>query len=139
MTLDDDIAAKLREVAKKAGRPFKQVVNETLRLGLNAKRTIKPRKPFTVRTRDTGLRPGFELDCVSSLLEWLAVPSVTVLGPGERHWEIFAELLQDFQCRGQLVMDVHLAALAIEHGASLYTTDKDFGRFDQVQVVNPLG
>ena len=74
LTLDDDIAAKLGEVAKKAGRPFKQVVNETLRLGLNAKRTMKPRKPFTVRTRDTGLRPGFELDCVASLLEDLEGP-----------------------------------------------------------------
>ncbi len=69
LTLDNDIADKLREVAKKTGRPFKQVVNGTLRLGLNAKRTMKPRRRFTVRTRDTGLRPGFEFDCVSSLLE----------------------------------------------------------------------
>ncbi len=74
LTLDDDIADKLREAAGKAGRPFKQIVNETLRLGLNAKRTMKPRKPFTVRTRDTELRPGFELDCVSSLLEDLEGP-----------------------------------------------------------------
>ena len=74
LTLDDDIAARLGEVAKKSGRPLKQVVNETLRLGLNAKRTMKPRKRFTVRTRDTGFRPGFELDCVSSLLEELEGP-----------------------------------------------------------------
>jgi len=35
-------------------------------------------------------------------------------------------------------MYAHLAALAIEHGAKLYTTDKDFSRFDDLQVVNPL-
>ena len=82
--------------------------------------------PFTTR------------ESVGIVREWLAVPSVVVLGPGERHWRIFAELLENFQCRGQLVIDAHLAALAIEHGASLYTTDKDFNRFDQLEAVNPL-
>lgn len=69
---------------------------------------------------------------------WIARPSVTILVPGERHWEILSGLLAEGQAYGPLVMDAHLAALAIEHGATLHTTDKDFSRFSGLQVINPL-
>ena len=70
--------------------------------------------------------------------EWLEHPVVDVLNPTERHWFILSRLLSDGQASGPLVMDAHLAALAIEHGARLYTTDRDFSRFDDLQVINPL-
>lgn len=70
--------------------------------------------------------------------EWLERPSVTILLPGERHWAIMSGLLLQGQAYGPLVMDAHLAALAIEHGATLYSTDKDFSRFPALQVINPL-
>jgi uncharacterized protein len=63
---------------------------------------------------------------------------VVVPSPGERHWEILRELLADGQCYGPLVTDAVLAALAMEHGAELCTNDRDFSRFPNLRVVNPL-
>ena len=70
--------------------------------------------------------------------EWLERPSVTVLQPGTRHWSVLVEMLHVGQASGPLAMDAHLAALAVEHGATLYTTDRDFARFAGLNVVNPL-
>ena len=70
--------------------------------------------------------------------EWLRLPAVAVLEPGERHWEILSGLMTENQANGPLVMDAHLAALAIEHGATLCTTDQDFSRFPGLQVFNPI-
>ena len=69
---------------------------------------------------------------------WLSQPCVTIAEPGERHWEVLAGLLAAGQVRGPLVSDAHLAALAIEHGATLATTDRDFARFDGLRTSNPL-
>ena len=69
---------------------------------------------------------------------WLQHPSVTVLNPGERHWEILRDLMTKGQAHGPLIMDAHLAALAIEHGATLATTDRDFTRFPGLRILNPL-
>jgi len=70
--------------------------------------------------------------------EWVSLPNVLTPFPGERHWEILRELLADSQCRGPLVADAVLAALAIEHGAELCTNDRDFSRFSKLRVRNPL-
>jgi len=77
-------------------------------------------------------------EATSIVKEWLEHPMVDVLNPTERHWLILSKLLGNGQASGPLVMDAHLAALAIEHGARLCTTDKDFSRFDDLQVFNPL-
>jgi len=69
---------------------------------------------------------------------WLMQPAAGVLEPGERHWEILQRLLQSGQTVGPLVMDAVLAAIAIEHGATLCTTDRDFARFDGLTWRNPL-
>ena len=69
---------------------------------------------------------------------WLQQPQVVILNPGERHWTIFGSLLTDGQATGALVMDAHLAALAIEHGTRLATTDLDFSRFPTLDITNPL-
>ena len=69
---------------------------------------------------------------------WLAQSSVDILAPGERHWDILQKILADSQIRGPLATDAHLAALAIEHGATLSTCDRDFTRFKGVRLVNPL-
>jgi predicted nucleic acid-binding protein len=65
-------------------------------------------------------------------------PQVRFLQPGERHWTILRKLLLEGQVSGSLVMDAHLAALAIEHGALLCTTDRDFSRFPGLRWENPL-
>jgi len=77
LTLDEDVAAKLRAEARQSGEPFKQVVNRLLRQGLNSQAQAKALPPFKVKTRNMGLRPGLNLDCVWSLLE-------RVDGPGYR-------------------------------------------------------
>jgi toxin-antitoxin system PIN domain toxin len=77
-------------------------------------------------------------EAVPIVSEWLARPIVGVLGPGDRHWEILSELLTRTGARGPDVMDAHLAALAIEHGATLATTDRGFVRFPGLRTVNPL-
>jgi toxin-antitoxin system PIN domain toxin len=69
---------------------------------------------------------------------WLAQPVSGILEPGERHWEILQALMRSGQTAGPLVMDAALAAIAIEHGATLCTTDRDFARFTGLQWVNPL-
>lgn len=69
---------------------------------------------------------------------WLAQPSAAVLEPGERHWTILQDLSHDGQAVGPLLMDAALAAIAIEHGATLATTDRDFARFPGLKWVNPL-
>lgn len=75
-------------------------------------------------------------DALDILDEWRS--NVIVVEPGPRYWSIFRELVIDAQVRGALVSDAHLAALAIEHDATLYTADADFRRFAGLRVVNPL-
>lgn len=75
LTLDDDVAAKLKAETRRSGRSFKDIVNEYLRLGLYTKKTQRPSRPFRVEARDLGaLRPGLSLDNVGDLLEQLEGP-----------------------------------------------------------------
>lgn len=69
---------------------------------------------------------------------WLAQPSVTVVHPTSRHGAILRELLVPLGTGGNLTSDAHLAALAIEHGATLYSCDNDFSRFAGLRWVDPL-
>ena len=70
ITLDNDVAAKLKAEVRRSGRPFKETVNALLRLGLAARPGNRPSVPFAVRARDLGhIRPDLSLDNVSELLE----------------------------------------------------------------------
>ena len=69
LTLDEDIVAKLRSETRKTGKPFKQVVNETLREGFLARQKNKDLPPFKVKARPLGLRPGLDYDKISELIE----------------------------------------------------------------------
>jgi hypothetical protein len=69
---------------------------------------------------------------------WFERPNVTLLNPGERHWGILRAMMTKGQARGPLITDAHLAALAIEHGAALATTDRDFARFPGLNFFDPL-
>jgi hypothetical protein len=60
------------------------------------------------------------------------------LGPGERFWEIFRGQVLEAQISGPLVTDAALAALALENGAVLCSTDRDFRRFKDLRVLDPL-
>lgn len=69
---------------------------------------------------------------------WLRRENVWILEPGPEHWPIFFANLIDVGATGRRVTDVHLAALAIEHGAAFYTNDRDFRVFPQLDVRFPL-
>ena len=69
---------------------------------------------------------------------WLDCPVVRVPVPGERHREILGKLMRTSVDRANLIPDAHLAALAIENGYILCSTDGDFARFPELQWRNPL-
>lgn len=69
---------------------------------------------------------------------WLARPNVVVVHPTDRHAAVLRELLTPLGAGGNLTSDAHLAALAIEHGAELCSSDADFSRFSGVRWVDPL-
>ena len=75
LTLDDDVAAKLKAEARRSGRSFRTIVNDMLRRGLATRPTAPTRKPFRVAARDLGkLRPGLSLDSIGDLLEQVEGP-----------------------------------------------------------------
>ncbi|HTD07699.1 MAG TPA: type II toxin-antitoxin system VapC family toxin [Solirubrobacteraceae bacterium] len=69
---------------------------------------------------------------------WLAQPCVTIVHPTDRHAAVLRDLLTRVGAAGNLTTDAHLAALALEHGATLYSSDNDFSRFPGLRWVNPL-
>lgn len=70
--------------------------------------------------------------------EWLSCEPATVPLPGGTHREILGGFLKASWMTSRLVPDAHLAALAIEHGLTLYSTDGDFARFPRLKWQNPL-
>ena len=87
------------------------------------------------RVFDNPLSASEAADAVSS---WLDQPVSTILQPGDRHWDILRAVARDGQAVGPLFMDAVLAAIAMEHGATLCTTDRDFARFPGLKWTNPL-
>ncbi len=80
-----------------------------------------------------------EMDEIVNIVDgWLTRTNIVLVTPGDQHWRIFRDLLPVSRARGPLIMDAHLAALAIEHGATLCTNDRDFLRFPGLKVEFPL-
>lgn len=69
---------------------------------------------------------------------WIECERVWIPPPTERHREILGKLLAEPGVQANLVPDAHLAALAIEHGLILCSTDGDFARFPGLRWENPL-
>jgi toxin-antitoxin system PIN domain toxin len=69
---------------------------------------------------------------------WLAQPCATIVHPTDRHTALLRDLLGPLGTAGNLTTDAHLAALAIEHGAELCSSDADFGRFPGLRWTDPL-
>jgi len=77
-------------------------------------------------------------EAIQVIDEWLNLPSVEIVSPTDRHWDIFRTIIAPLGTAGNLTTDAHIAALAIEHGATLCSTDIDFARFPMLQWTNPL-
>jgi len=83
-------------------------------------------------------KPLAASDARAIVESWLAQPVATIVLPTERHFALLCRLITTGQASGPLVPDAHLAALAIEHGATLVTNDRDFARFPGLKVEYPL-
>jgi uncharacterized protein len=77
-------------------------------------------------------------DALRIVERWLAQEYVSLLYAGEAHWPVFRRMLMEGHAVGPLGTDAHLAALTIECGGTLYTTDADFARFPDLRWKNPL-
>jgi len=85
-----------------------------------------------VMSRPLALRDGTAI-----VRAWLELPVTWTPAPTERHEEIVSALLEP-ETKADLVPDAHLAALAIEHGLTLCSTDRDFARFEGLRWTDPL-
>jgi toxin-antitoxin system PIN domain toxin len=83
-------------------------------------------------------RPLALVDALAYVDSWLEQPCVEIIAPGERHWPILRRLLEATGTAGNLTSDAHIAALALERGAAVCSTDHDFARFPGIRHVNPL-
>ncbi|MDQ3563495.1 MAG: type II toxin-antitoxin system VapC family toxin [Pseudomonadota bacterium] len=72
------------------------------------------------------------------VIAWLQCETTWIPAPGDQHAEILGQLVKAAGVQGNLVPDAHLAALAIEHGLILCSTDGDFGRFSGLRWQNPI-
>lgn len=83
-------------------------------------------------------RPLTGEEACTIVARWLQHPNVLVVEATERYWSILSELIVEAQVSGPLVTDAALAALALEHGAVLCSTDRDFRRFRELKLVDPI-
>ena len=74
LTLDRDVDAKLRAEARRSGKPLKLIVNDCLRVGLNSRLQKSPAKPFVIKARTLGLKPGYSYDNIEELLDQIEGP-----------------------------------------------------------------
>ncbi len=86
------------------------------------------------RVMASPLSPEMSLGVIQ---QWMRRTNVTAPQPTERHYELLGQLLEPIGTAGNLVSDAHLATLAIEHGADLYSFDRDFGRFSGLRWLEP--
>jgi toxin-antitoxin system PIN domain toxin len=93
---------------------------------------------ITTNPRLPGERFTLE-EAVALVDSWLDQPNLRPLAPGDRHWHLLRQMITDGQAGGPLITDAQLAALTIEFGGVLNTTDRDFARFPGLRWTNPLG
>ncbi len=83
-------------------------------------------------------RPEAVADAWEQIENWLGCETAWIPQPTERHAQILSSLLRSTDAHGNLIPDAQLAALALEHGLTLCSTDGDFARFPGLQWTNPL-
>ncbi len=88
--------------------------------------------------RQIFMKPLTLKQAITRVQSWMDQPCVRLIDPTESHWQIFKTMLLEGQATANLVADAHLAALAIEHGCTLYSTDSDFSRFPRLRWKNPI-
>ena len=82
-------------------------------------------------------RPLNSAEACKIVSSWLDQVNVNVIGAGERFWDLLKDQILEAQVTGPLLTDAALAALALEHGATLCSVDKDFRRFRDLKLIDP--
>ena len=72
--MDEDVKLKLEREMRNSGKSFKETINETLRLGLLSRQAARKAKPYKVRVKNLGLRPGYSFDKPWDLIEEIEGP-----------------------------------------------------------------
>ncbi|HTR20215.1 MAG TPA: type II toxin-antitoxin system VapC family toxin [Gemmatimonadales bacterium] len=92
-----------------------------------------------VVTHPRVFHPPTPLDAAIAFTErFRGQPNAVPVAPDARHWDLFTRLCRDAGARGNLIPDAWLAALAIESGSELVTTDRDYARFTGLRWRHPL-
>ncbi len=108
--------------SRRVGLPW-QSLGAFLRIATHPRAFERPLSPRTAWERVT---------------DWLSAPVAWIPAAGPEHARILGELMTTYDVRGNLVPDALMAALAIEHGLTLYSADTDFARFRELRWENPL-
>lgn len=74
---------------------------------------------------------------IDHISQWFARGNVSLAAPAEGHWLRLAGVAAEAKARAPLVMDAHLATLALERGAAVATSDRDFARFAGLRLIDP--
>jgi toxin-antitoxin system PIN domain toxin len=108
--------------SRRVGLPW-QTLGAFLRIATHPRAFERPLSPATAWER---------------VSDWLSAPVAWIPLPGHEHARIVGALVTTYDVRGNLVPDAFLAALAIEHGLTLYSADTDFARFPELRWQNPI-
>lgn len=121
-------------------RPARAWFEKTLSSGEDVGIPLQSAMAFLRITTNQNIPLGrLEMSSALAIVEaWLAQPGVRLLYPTDGHWPVFRRMLLEGRAAGVLGTDAHLAALTIEHGGTLCSTDSDFARFPGLRWANPL-
>jgi toxin-antitoxin system PIN domain toxin len=108
--------------ARRVGLPW-QSLAAFLRIATHPRAFARPLEPAVAWERVT---------------DWLAAPAAWIPQPGSEHARLLGELVQRYRVAGNMVPDAQLAALALEHGLIVCSSDTDFARFSEIRWQNPL-
>lgn len=121
---------------KKCAAWLEKILSDTEAVGLPWQNITAFLRVVTNR-RLPGARVSLE-DAALVVEEWLRIPNVRVLVPGDQHWSLLKRMVVEGGASGPLVSDAEIAALTIEYGGVLHTADRDFARFPGLRWLNPL-
>lgn len=136
--------ANLLLYARNCADPRHPAAREVLSEALNGPRRVGlPWQSLTAFLRisthprlfDSPLTPQ---EAATQVEQWLAAPPAWVPRPTDRHADVLLGLVRGLRITGALISDAHLAALALEHGVALWSTDADFARFPELVWRDPL-
>ena len=108
--------------SRRVGLPW-QVLGAFLRIAPNPRAAEHPLSPE---------------EAWGQIQAWLATDVAWIPAPTEQHAEVLGSLVLSYGLRGNLVSDAQLAALAVEHGLTIYSADTDFARFREIEWENPI-